>query len=276
MLSIFNLIFLHIKNMFRRRNFFIVMIVTLLFSLMTYLVDALPLYGSGVTGHLAPWSYWGPMDKDYGISMQLWQAMYIFLFPFLASFAYADCYFSDRQNGALNNLLARSSRERYFISGAIVVFWGGFFIFFISLLINQLLWLITTPLNTVLDAFSDGGITCMMFPSVYAKHVYLNNIIYMIIPGITGGLIALLSYSLSLFFNKKKFAVLTAPSVAYVVLCFIAALTSNQIFNLAYYMTPVSPVTSSRLWFLFIVLTMLIVTNTFALFWKIKIAKDEL
>jgi hypothetical protein len=263
--------------MLRRRGFLIAMTVALFFSLVTFLADVLPLYKSGVTGHLAAWSYWGPMDKgSYGVSMQLWEAMFIFLFPFLSTLAYSDCYYDDRQFGSIKSILARCRRSRYVISGAVVVFLGGFLMLFFPLLINQLLWLIAAPAHSISYAFSDGGIRFMMFPSVYAKLPYLNNFIYMIIPAATGGLIALSSFSLSLFYSKKRFAILTVPGIFYLFMCFIMALTGNQTLNLSNYMTPVSPVSDSQLWFLAASLAALAILNIVALLFKILISKDEL
>ena len=253
------------------------MTISLLFSLATYLVDALPLFGSGVTGHLAAWNYFGPMDKaGYGISKQMWQVMYYNFFPLISILAYADFYHDDRQTGMLKSVLSRCSRFSYYTAGLLTVFLGGFLVFFIPLLINQILWLFTVPAFSMIDPLSDNAIPFMMFPDLYSLHPYINNIVYMCLPGIMGGLIAQLSSTISLFFSKRKFLFLAIPYIAYVFICFVSGLIDIGLIDLQAYMQPVSPVSNNPFWFLLLLFFLLITGTTVTAFSKIKRIRDEL
>lgn len=190
--------------------------------------------------------------------------------------AYADFYFCDKELGITKVLLPKCGRRRYHATGAVVVFFGTFLIFSIPLFVNQVLWLLTVPPQTILDAFSDKGIDNMFFPELYAKHPYINNFVYTCLPGVVGGLIALLSYALSQLHASKRFVVLAGPGLAYILICFFTALTNNHIFNISYYLMPMSPVTSTKPWFLIFLIIGLLALNLAALIWKIKFDKDEI
>ena len=276
-MPLFRLLSMNWKRVLRSNLFFIAFAVSLGYSLFSFLADALPLFRSGATSGLAAWSYWGPMEKGvHGISQQLWEAFYVFLMPFVAALPFSSSYFEDRDSGMLKNLLSRCNRNIYLAAGAFTVFFTGFAVIFIPLAVNQLLWLIAAPVQSITTTFSDQFLNIMFFPYIYARAPYLLNFIYMVIPSALGGLLALCSFSFSLFYRKRKFIVLTAAGFVYILSCYLSSTFGKETFDLYNYMTPVPAFLGWSLPFLIASYLVLLFINAAAIAVKVRFTKDEL
>lgn len=275
-----HLVSLEVKTMLRRREFMIALSFAMAVSIGTFLMDLIPLFHTGAAGHFPAWYLWSPVDLSLTPSHLVWDAFYIFALPFVAALACSDCYFEANKTGILKSILARCDRSRYLVACAVTVFLGGFIVIFLPLLINQLLWLIAAPVNTLQSVasmpFRDLElIDYQLFPKIFVREPYLNNFIFSVVPAVTGALLALLSFSISLFFKKKKFVVLTLPGIAYLGSCFAFDLLGMTYLDMSNYMSPVSMISGMRPGILAAFLTLLLIINLIALAYKILFIKDE-
>ena len=99
------------------------------------------------------------------------------------------------------------------------MFLGAFLILFFPLILEQLILFLVCPVDTpyIMSSSSAADDYAAVFgagaplTALQLNQPYLLNLLYCVIPAATGGLMALLSYSLSLFLRKSRFLVLTLP-----------------------------------------------------------------
>lgn len=219
-----------VKNMLHHKEFFFDLFVSTAVVLIAFCVDLRSYLGNDIMYRLPAWCYWGlagPGNEYIGIygsmnasrvTISLWIQL---LLPFLATMAYAFCHYDAVKSGVLKELLPRTGAGAYYRSSACAVFVGGSLIIFIPLLLQQLLLLIvfpgSLPINNpggypvVDDYVQRMGIQC--FAALQINHPYLYNLLLSVIPAVTGGVLAYCAYTLSLFFHRSRFLVLTLTGV---------------------------------------------------------------
>lgn len=263
---------LHIKNTLRSKSFLFAFVITLLYSLATFLYDCIPLYGTISSKHMAAYDYFGPVENCYGFSFQLWQIFFMFLFFFICSLSGGDRYCVDYTSGTYKNIFSRSQKKDYFITGSITTFFAGFITIFIPLLVNLLLWMVVAPLTTSTRLVNGELLNKLFLPSLYINQPYLFFLVNMVITSFIGGLYSLLSFSISLFYHKKRFIIVTLPGFLTIISSFIVSLFARQDLVLANYLLPVK-LNTLFLWFL---IPILILINILAILFKVRIVNDEL
>lgn len=207
--------------------------------------------------------------------------LFMIFLPFVASLAFSYAYFDDEKSGVTKQLLPRIGRGAYYRSTACVVFLGGFLVLFLPLLLEQLVLCIAfpwqLPTNVSSDAFLDDYVTCVQISDSLAalqmNHPYLYNLVAGMIPSITAGVLAYCSYTLSLFFHRSRFLVLTPPGMVWLLPQF--ALSSNGMsFGFYQAVLQLGPKTDLILWGLIfggLLLANIILTEV-----KIRRSTDEL
>ena len=146
----------------------------------------------------------------------------LLLIPLLGPMAYGDSYYDHLKNGTLIGILTRSTRRDYYTTGALVSFIGSAMVFLIPFLMEQLLLLILcagapqqnaaaySPLSDAWGYFA--GVPAFLWPFQIA-HPYLYNLVVCFFIVVLGGSFSVLCYTISLYFHRNRFLVITLPGI---------------------------------------------------------------
>lgn len=142
--------------------------------------------------------------------------MFILILPILSMMLCSDLYIQQYKNGTYKYILTKTSKFNYIISKIIVVFTLTFFVIFISLLINQILFCIAFPINGIdnaraLPSFDIGYSNyseSSFLDLLRLKNRFIYNITFFAIFGMVAGLYALISLSISFFIKKPKISII--------------------------------------------------------------------
>lgn len=204
--------------MFNSPGFIMVIIFTAVFSIVCFAVNCIPWLGNDVIN--LPASYMQYMGN--GINM-IMVKVFSLIFPFLSCCAFSDSYLSDFYSNNLHIILLRCDKTKYYFSKLLTVFCGGFIVIVFPQLLNLLLCIVAFPLESTniytWDLWQAETYTYIikesffLFRNSYIISPYLYIMIYLIISGVAGGLVALIAFQLS-FFVKNKIFVLSAMFVS--------------------------------------------------------------
>lgn len=272
----------HLKNMVRRKELFFALLASIVLLLLTSLADLYNLWESDVLTLCPAWMYFGfaSVSMSHYSKMLLQMFMMLFL-PFVSSLAYSYCSFDDHQTGVYKFLFSRMKRSVYYGSAALATFLGAFFILFLPLLLRELVFILAVPLSSPI--LTPGyPVSDLIFRNVnFWKSLALNNpylyfFIYTLIPSLVGGLLGLLSFSLSLYYKKNRFLVLTLPGILTIAFSFICSITGNTGMVLGVLVLPPQNMSGIKLTPLIVEVAILIGINLLALIGKVRFQKDEL
>lgn len=225
-----NIIKLEFKLMLYRKEFQFAFTAMLSFVSLAFIINCINLYGKDISYVFPANQIWVGFSIS---SMIISNVLYLFILPFISSIAYSDTYFIDYNTGIYKNIFTRCNKYIYFLAKGITVFSAGFIIIFIPLLVNQLLSLIPAPLKSCADitnwpSYLFLPIKDMIFPNLFLYNPYLYNFLYMLIPALFGGIMALLSYSLSFYIKKSRLLVVSIVGILYVAENFLGSLLFDE------------------------------------------------
>lgn len=277
------------KDMVQHKEFIFSLSLSLCIVLIPLAMDFSSFYQMDILSLKPAWFCWGVNGHGYvsgkctgtvELTPHIIQLFNIFLLPLIASLAYSYGYFDDCKNGVSKFLIPRTGRKSYYLSNACTAFWGAFLVVFLPLILEQLILFIACPLNTPYIMSSNPAVDdyAAVFGAgasliaLQLNHPYLFNVLYCIIPAVTGGLLALLSYSLSLFLRKSRFLVLTLPELLWIVIDFgIANFGGSEQAALNHL---VQPYNTFPAWCAFA--AVLLFLNIGMIWGKLVLARDEL
>lgn len=274
---------MNIKLMLLRKEFFLTLLISLLFFMVPALVTIINLYNTDLATLAPAWCYFGvinPFPNNlFAHSVQIY---FMLFFPFLVSTAYSYCIFDNKQTGLNKSILARVDKNKYYISSAIVVFLGGFLIVFIPLVLSQLLMIVAIPLNSLKVSPGyplDPDLTfsyVSFFERLCYQYPYLYFFTYNFITGIFGGLQGLLSFSVSLHFKINRFLTIMLPGIVYIAASYLLNMISLHHLSLNYLVVP--PTTEEGIQLIYVVgfAILLFFINFIALLVKLCVKRDEL
>lgn len=280
----------NLKYMLGSRDFFIAFTFGILLVLGSLALTLVSFQGNLDINLYPAWYYFGVDGTGLGTPLNTGSmrtattSIYIFLqifLPFLASMAFVGCHFATLSSGALKSLLPRVGRGRYYRSGAFTAFAGGFLVIFAPMLLEQLVLCVAFPMEIPYTigrpGYEDNHILGVgeAMQWLQVRFPYLFNFIYCLLPGLTGGAAALLSYACSLYFHKSRFLTLTQVGAAWVVfyLPFVLNGSSMELQQaVGSFFLPI-PTSDPEAWVVcFLALSVLSVV---AVELKIRVAKDE-
>ena len=271
------------------RDFFIAFTFGILLVLGSLALALVSFQGNLDINLYPAWYYFGVDGTGLGTPLNTGSmrtattSIYIFLqlfLPFLASMAFVGYHFDTLSSGALKGLLPRVGRGRYYRSGAFTAFLGGFLVIFTPMLLEQLVLCVAFPMEIPYTigrpGYEDNHILGVgeAMQWLQVRFPYLFNFIYCLLPGLTGGVAALLSYACSLYFHKNRFLTLTQAAVVWAVM--IPLLLNPSVLELRQTICSffVPAPGWNFVWWLGCFLVFLIVCAT-AVELKIRVAKDE-
>ena len=144
--------------------------------------------------------------------LKLW---FILLLPILSMILCSDIYIEQYKNGVYKYILTKTSKTNYIISKIIVVFTITFSVVFVSLLISQVLFCITFPINGLdnaraLPSFDIGYLNYSetnFLDLLRLKNRFLYNIAFYGIFALISALYSIISLSISFFIKKSKISI---------------------------------------------------------------------
>ncbi len=271
-----------LKNMVQRKEFYFSFLVSLCITFFSTVFELAEIYKTDVLNLFPAWIYFGFSSYSVTpVSLAFLQIFAIFALPFLASLAYSYCCFDNYRDGLYKILIPKFGRRRYYLSCAVAVFIGSFLLIFIPFLLREAVFLIAVPANsTVLGPGSP--LSDSLFRNVHSlgslalNHPYIFYFVYCLIPSLTGGCIALLSFSISLFYHKSRFLVLTLPGILYLVCNFLLPMLGVPQAAFSSLVLPPRGIRGLVLTPLLVYWAILLLGNSICLECKIRLSKDEL
>ncbi len=200
-----------LKSAFYSKNFIIISSISILFSIICFLIKCAECYGVDIIN--VPSAY-----QQFFInarSNDSFVAILCVISPFLICAAFSDSYVTESNNLFVPICIIREGKNKYFFSKLIAVFICGAFVMVIPQLINMILCVITFPFESsymytwdlwqadiyTVDIASDW----FLFKNLYISSPYVYFLVFMVICGILSGIIAVISYEISFFIRNKIF-----------------------------------------------------------------------
>ncbi|AEB76821.1 hypothetical protein [Clostridium botulinum] len=150
----------------------------------------------------------------------------VMIAPLIACLIYSDTYCEDYKTGVYKSILTKVEKKHYYLSKALVNFLVTFFVFFIPLIINEILCLITFPKKGYFNNFGlpsyDIGYSNFnsdwMLDLLRIKSLFLYSLTYIVIISLFAALFSVLAFSIQLYYKKNRFAVPAAMFIGYMLL----------------------------------------------------------
>jgi hypothetical protein len=147
------------------------------------------------------------------------------LLPLFAAIIYADSYFSDAQSGVYKSILTRTNSRNYVWAKALVTFSVTFFTFFTPLLLEQVLCLLTFPVQGMDSKWAmppyDIGVqnytSNFIFDLLRLQSPLLFNLLYIFFISLTASLVAIFAYAVYFVVKKGKFVVISGLFLLYII-----------------------------------------------------------
>ncbi len=218
-----NILKLEFKNCINRREFKIVLSIVMIISLGSFIASCVSFYGSDIL-HVRSACEMGIVEGEYSNNFL---ELLILILPILATLIYSDSYYEDRKNGSYISITTRVGVERYIWAKVIVIFTVTFLIFFVPLILNQMLSFIAFPLEGLDNnqglPFYDIGVQNYMVEFLFSfmklQHPLLHNIFKIFLISLFAGLWGILSYAVHFIVymhKKEKYPVLIFVFAIYV------------------------------------------------------------
>lgn len=195
------------------------MMIMIVFCVLMFLINCITNFNNDITTvKAAKYMFLG---SDFSGTQFV---IYSVLFPILAALPFSDTYFEERANRTYEYCITRMSNNSYYFSKLFTVFCSGFLITSIPLLINMLLNFIAFPIDSSIDATNMSYVNSGMFGAVmetglfqnlFAKNMYLYNLLYLFFASFFCGLIAVIVYQLSYFYKKSKILLICSFFIGY-------------------------------------------------------------
>lgn len=201
-----------LKSIFSSTGFICVCIFSLLFSVVSFVITCILVYGDDILSVPAAYEqfYLNARTDSWFI------LIFSMVFPFLACCAASDSYVSDYSRKYLPACITRTGLKKYYFSKQFAVFISGAFVITIPQLINYLLCVITFPGESThlytLDLWQSylyiyGIAEHFVFRNLYLFSPCLYFLVFILFSGIMAGVIAVIGLQLSFFVRNRIFAV---------------------------------------------------------------------
>ncbi|HCS74088.1 MAG TPA: hypothetical protein DIW17_09455 [Clostridiales bacterium] len=266
------------KRMISRRELWFVLLSSIIFAGLSCL-EKISIYGdqnkSLMISATQAFMLWYP---NLGV------AYLYFILPLFASLVYSDQYYREYESGIINVQITRQNRNQYYISKLLMSVISGFFITIFPLLFNFLLCIIAFPLKAT--AATETGsiymtslskeIQWVQFPNLYMNYPLLYTLMHILLAGILGSALSLLSFALTLHIQKNIIVASCTSTLIYLVYSVgINALKLSEYTPFLFLLTAPEGYTKNTLIYLSIILV-LVISSSFLIVNKLMYNKDVL
>ncbi|KML23304.1 MULTISPECIES: hypothetical protein [Priestia] len=218
-----NVLKLELKSCMKRKEIHFVLSFLILLSVAAFIAESIPFYESNMRFIRSAYE----TTILQGVYANPFRNTLLFIIPLVAATVFSDSFFIDYRMGVYKNILTRSDKKTYLIAKYIVTFIMTFMVFFIGLLINQLLCFITFPLNGFDNNSSlppyDIGLQNFnnkaLFDLLRLESPLFYNLTFIFIISLFAGLISLVTYSVYfLCLNKNRIIGIMSIFIIYIVI----------------------------------------------------------
>lgn len=151
-------------------------------------------------------------------SESLIRGFYFVFIPILAILPFGLQYYDEKNSKYKEYLISKGSRKAYYLSKFIISFVSGFITIFIFLIVNYIIVHIIYPNNFILGGTFLEPDSGAFLEKIFYSNINLYEFIYIVINSLIGGILSILSLSLSMMFNYKNgFLVIAVPFIIYIV-----------------------------------------------------------
>ena len=229
------------KLLFRNKQFLITLFIAMLISILAFCINCLISFGKDEASLIA--AKYMFLGSDFQFSNMIFY-MLSMLFPLLAVFPFADSFLQERKSGACVYALSKQSSNSYYFSKLSAVFISGFLVIAIPLILNIFLNFIAFPLDSANSATNNSVVSShvyvtliktIVFKNLFCKSIYLYNWLYVFIEAITAGLMAVVVYQFSFFYDKSKILLSCSMFACYILGQVILPLFSLDEFDISKY-----------------------------------------
>lgn len=210
-----------ISLLFKRQNFYVIMMIMVLLSVSLFFVNCLSTYGEWIYSvPAAKYLFLGSMHYNNQIPM-----IFSLIIPIVTVLPFADSFFEDREKHTVEYYLTRCDNNQYYYSKLFVVFLSGAIVMFVPLVINYLLNFIAFPLDSYMDftrlsadqtwiyrALLDRLI---MFKNLMVSNPYVYLLLHIVLFSVAGGLMAVVGFQISFFYKKSRIKLVCAFFIIY-------------------------------------------------------------
>ncbi len=203
----------------KRKIFAITMTIMILFSILVFILNCVQSFNEDIISvKAAKYLFMGSDFLDAPFYL------YSIIFPIFSALPFSDTFFEEKKNRTYEFCITRMSNNSYYFSKMFTVFCSGFLIASIPLLINMLLNFIAFPIDSSVDAtnlsYVNSGLfgavmETGLFQNLFAKNMYLYNLLYLFFASFISGLIAVIVYQLSYFYKKSRILLISSFFMAY-------------------------------------------------------------
>lgn len=223
-------------------------------------------------------------DRYMLVSSSMGYIYALVLAPLLASIPCACSYYREKESHADIILAAKFGRGKYYIGKLIAVALTGFIVSVLPLVLQYIICMIFMPEGDIyylwfsvydsLESYNDMVINTTVFPNLYMNHQDLSVFIHIALCGAWTMGLAMLTYTISLYFRKNIVITLTASTIFNIIYMLVM-----DILGLAYlipgnYFYPGSGTSGTNFIAFVIVLAVLILINIALLTIKLVTRKD--
>lgn len=214
---------IQLRLMLKRKSFLISLLLMILFVVFAFSWECFKYYGHDIVAvPAAKYLFCLQGNKN--------SASFIFtiVFPIVATLPFSDSFFEERKNKTLELCLMRMSNNKYYYSKLFAVFFSGFIIMFLPLIINMFLNLLAFPSESTVGAGNISIMESHLFiaeenkniSTVIFKNLYINNtILYDVLIGFILSLacafMAVITYQISFFYKKSQLILTVLMFVIY-------------------------------------------------------------
>lgn len=216
------LLLIEVRNCIKRLEFKLMLLCLFIISIGTFWVDCYNYYGRNLCNLRSAYELGIIQSLNFKIILQL----LIVILPIISCVIYSDSYYKDYKSGIYKTILTKVEKMNYFLSKAVVNFFITFLVFFIPLVINQILYCIAFPCKGYFNNYGlpyyDIGYT--NFNSLYVldllriKSPLLYNLTYILNISLFAGTFALLVFSFQLYYKRNGFMIPVGVFIIYIML----------------------------------------------------------
>lgn len=199
-----------LKNALYSKNFLLVSTVSIVFGVVCFFIECFQYYKQDIINIPSAYQQFfaNAHSNDFFIIFSV-------ALPFLAATAFSDSYALEYGNNFVPICLSRAGKNKYFFSKMVSVFLCGAFAVMISQIVNLFLCVCTFPLESTYlyswDLWQADIYTVDMtedeflFKELYIFSPYAYFLLFILISGILSGVIAVISFEVSLFIKNRIF-----------------------------------------------------------------------
>lgn len=208
-----------LELLIKRKSFLLTLSIMSIYSIAVFVINCVTFYNNDiVTVKAAQYLYLG---SDF---LDLPFVIYSLVFPIISTIPFSDSFFEERKNNTLEFCIMRESNIVYYFSKLFAVFFSGFIVTATPLLINMLLNFIAFPLDSYIDATNFTYVRSHLFEDVmetglfsdlFARNMYLYNLLYLFLGSFVSGLISVIVYQFSFFYKESRILLLCSFFAVY-------------------------------------------------------------